>query len=106
MSDMAIQQVLAQMRALQVQAGAAPEQTQPAQQPGQFAELLSQSINRVAENQAAAGELSSSFSAGDPDTDLTSVMIAMQKSRVSFEAMVEVRNKLVEAYNEIRRMPI
>ncbi|MFP4208677.1 MAG: flagellar hook-basal body complex protein FliE [Wenzhouxiangella sp.] len=106
MSDMAIQQVLAQMRALQAQAGAMPEQAPPAVEPGRFAELLSQSVNKVAENQAAAGELQTSFSRGDPDTDLTSVMIAMQKSRVSFEAMVEVRNKLVEAYNEIRRMPI
>lgn len=105
MSDMAIQQVLAQMRALQVQAGGTPEQAAPADQ-NRFADLLHQSINKVAENQSVAGELSTSFSQGDPDTDLTSVMIAMQKSRVSFEAMVEVRNKLVEAYNEIRRMPI
>ena len=44
MSDMAIQQVLAQMRALQAQAGAGPEATQAAPQ-GQFADLLAQSIN-------------------------------------------------------------
>ncbi|NDY97137.1 flagellar hook-basal body complex protein FliE [Wenzhouxiangella limi] len=106
MSDMAIQQVLAQMRALQVQAGGTPEQAAPAAEQNRFSDLLHQSINKVAENQSVAGELSTSFSSGDPDTDLTSVMIAMQKSRVSFEAMVEVRNKLVEAYNEIRRMPI
>ena len=105
MSDMAIQQVLAQMRALQAQAGAGPEAVQAPPQ-GQFADLLAQSINKVAENQSVAGEMTQAFSRGEPDTDLTSVMIATQKARVSFEAMVEVRNKLVEAYDDIRRMPI
>ncbi len=105
MSDMAIQQVLAQMRALQAQAGGAPEAAQPAAQ-GQFADLLAQSIDKVAENQSVAGEMTNAFSRGDSDADLTSVMIATQKARVSFEAMVEVRNKLVDAYNEIRQMPI
>ena len=105
MSDMAIQQVLAQMRALQAQAGGGPEQAAAADQT-RFADLLAQSIDKVAENQNAAGALAESFSRGDPDTDLTSVMISMQKARVSFEAMTEVRNQLVEAYNEIRRMPI
>lgn len=105
MSEMAIQQVLAQMRALQVQAGGGAEQA-AASREGNFADLLHQSINKVAENQNVAGEMANAFSRGDPDTDLTSVMISMQKARISFEAMTEVRNKLVDAYNEIRQMPI
>lgn len=105
MSDLAIQQVLTQMRALQVEAGGGIEQAGAARQGG-FAELLAQSINKVAENQNVAGEMATAFSRGDTDADLTSVMISMQKARISFEAMTEVRNKLVEAYNEIRQMPI
>lgn len=105
MSDLAIQQVLTQMRALQAQAAGGVEQSNATQGTG-FAQLLQQSMDRVAENQNTAAELSTAFSRGDADADLTSVMIAMQKSRVSFQAMVEVRNKLVEAYNEIRQMPI
>ena len=102
MSDLSIHQILSQMRALQAQAGVA----QPQAPVEQFADLLRQSIDKVAENQNLASELASSFSRGEPEADLTSVMISMQKARISFEAMTEVRNKLVEAYNEIRQMPI
>ncbi len=104
MSDLSIHQILSQMRALQAQAGVAQPQA-PVEQK-QFADLLRQSIDKVAENQNLASELASSFSRGEPEADLTSVMISMQKARISFEAMTEVRNKLVEAYNEIRQMPI
>jgi flagellar hook-basal body complex protein FliE len=38
--------------------------------------------------------------------DLSQVMIAVQKSSLSFEAMVQVRNKLVEAYKDVMNMPI
>ncbi|QOC21205.1 flagellar hook-basal body complex protein FliE [Wenzhouxiangella sp. AB-CW3] len=105
MSEMSIQQVLSQMRALQSDATGQPESTQGTAGT-QFSELLSQSIEQVNNNQQQAAELSSAFEQGDPNADLTEVMIAMQKARVSFEAMTEVRNKLVEAYKEIQNMPI
>ncbi len=46
------------------------------------------------------------FELGEGDANLAEVMIAVQKSSVSFEAMVQVRNKLVEAYKEVMNMPI
>jgi flagellar hook-basal body complex protein FliE len=106
MSDMSIQQVLAQMRALKSAGG-----MEPAAQPGatnqvNFAELMNRSLEKVNENQQVAAEMSAAFERGDPDADLTDVMIAMQKARISFEAMSEVRNKLVDAYKEIQNMPI
>ncbi|MEQ8800677.1 flagellar hook-basal body complex protein FliE [Haliea sp.] len=105
MSDIAIQQVLAQMRQLKVEAGAGAREVEaPAQ--GEFASLLSQSIEQVSANQQTSARLAAAFERGDPGVDLASVMIAGQKSRVSFEALVQVRNRLVEAYREIQNMPI
>lgn len=104
MSDLAIQQVLTQMRALQSAGGM--ESASNVQQGPNFAEMLGQSINRVNEAQQNAGELRTAFEQGDPMVSLTEVMIASQKARVSFEAMAEVRNRLVEAYQEIQRMSI
>ena len=105
MSDMNITKVLAEMRALATQAS----QTQPAaDDTGQadFGALLKESINKVNTTQQAAATAAGRFEAGDPNTDLTEVMIALQKADVSFKAMTEVRNKLVDAYREIMNMPI
>ncbi len=46
------------------------------------------------------------FETGQGDADLAEVMIAVQKSSLSFEAMVQVRNKLVDAYKDVMNMPI
>lgn len=105
MSDIAIQQVLTQMRQLKIEAGSGAQASEPAEQ-GQFASLLSRSIEQVNANQQASAELSAAFERGEPEADLASVMIAGQKARVSFEALVQVRNRLVEAYREIQNMPI
>ncbi len=107
MNDIAIQQVLTQMRQLKAEAGAGAQESEAAPvEQGQFASLLSRSIEQVNANQQASAELSAAFERGEPDADLASVMIAGQKARVSFEALVQVRNRVVEAYREIQNMPI
>lgn len=106
MSDMSIQQVLAQMRALKNAAGVEQDQSSQEASEANFSELLARSLEQVNDNQQKAAEMSAAFSRGDSDADLTEVMIAMQKARVSFEAMSEVRNKLVDAYKRIQNMPI
>jgi len=106
---MAIQQVLTQMRQLKLDAGAGALESEPAAAPGpqsDFATLLNRSVAEVADNQQSARALSEAFERGDPGTDLTEVMIAGQKARVSFEALLQVRNRLVEAYREVQNMPI
>jgi flagellar hook-basal body complex protein FliE len=104
MSTPEIDQVLAQMRIAKAQAGG----LQPAEQtaPAEFGELLQKSIDAVNDTQQTAGALRRSFDRGDEGIDLAQVMIAAQKSSVSFEAMVAVRNKLVQAYQNVMRMPI
>lgn len=107
MSDIDINQVLAQMRAMAAQAQgqtAAPaEATKTAEGP-EFAEMFKQSLDAVNATMKASGNLSQSFQAGDPNVNLTDVMLAAQKSRVAFEAVTQVRNKLLDAYQEVMRM--
>lgn len=71
-----------------------------------FSTLLKQAIDQVNGHQAQANDLRTRYEMGDPNVDLVNVMIAGQKASVSFEAMAQVRNKLVTAYQEIMRMPI
>ncbi len=105
MSETEISQVLAQMR---VMAAKAQGISEPVQAPdgGGFSDLLKQSLDAVNETQQQAGKLTAAFERGDPDTSLVEVMIALQKASVSFKAMTQVRNKLVDAYQEIMRMQV
>ncbi len=99
-----INQVLAQMRVMSAKAQGVPAAEEGAQ--GGFGELLTKSINAVNDSQKHAGELKQAFEVGEPGLDLAEVMIAVQKSSVSFQAMVEVRNKLVDAYKDVMNMPV
>lgn len=69
-------------------------------------EMMGNAINHVNETQMHAGSLSTRYTQGDPNVDLPEVMVAMQKSSVSFQAMSQVRNKLLEAYKDIMNMPV
>lgn len=71
-----------------------------------FATLLKQAIDGVNKQQLESSDLRTRYELGDPDVDLVSVMISSQKASVSFEAMSQVRSRLVTAYQEIMRMPI
>nr|WP_221799463.1 flagellar hook-basal body complex protein FliE [Oceanobacter mangrovi] len=71
-----------------------------------FQTMFANGINSVNRTQQAATNLATRFEQGDPQVDLPEVMIAMQKSSVSFQAMTQVRNKLVEAYKDVMNMPL
>lgn len=108
MTDVRMQQVLDQMRALQAQAAGGV--SQPAQGPqqteqGDFSSVLRAAIDSVNGMQQASGRKTDAFLRGE-DVSLTEVMVASQKSRVAFEAMKQTRNRLLEAYQEISRMQV
>lgn len=103
MSEMNINQVLAQMRTMSIEAGAKP---QPTDGSGDFAAMLKQSIDSVNQSQKTAGALKNDFEMGKSDVTLAEVMIASQKASVSFQAMLQVRNKLVDAYKDVMSMPM
>jgi flagellar hook-basal body complex protein FliE len=85
--------------------GATRDVGAPSQAPG-FQQTLSNAIDRVSATQRTSGELQQAFELGDPRADLARVMVAMQQSQVAFKATVEVRNRLVQAYQDVMNMPI
>lgn len=102
-----VDQLLAQMRALAAQAQAGVQQPNAAAETGaDFSGLLKSSIDKVNETQMLAGKMATSFEQGDRDVSLTDVMVQMQKASLSFQAMVQVRNRLVSAYQDIMNMPV
>ncbi len=71
-----------------------------------FGGLLKQAINNVNDLQQDTNDLRTRFDMGDRSVSLSDVMIAGQKSSIAFEATVQVRNKVVEAYKTIMNMPV
>lgn len=107
MNDVRIQQqLLQQMQALTAQAEGSPAPGAAAgPRPEDFAGMLQAAIKTVNGLQQTAGRKTDAFLSGG-DVPLTEVVIASQKSRVAFEALKEVRNHLLEAYQEISRMQV
>lgn len=103
MSEMNINQVLAQMRSMSVEAAAKPQEIA---QETDFSALLKQSIDGVNQSQQMSNQMARSFEGGNSEVSLAEVMIASQKASVSFQAMVQVRNKLVDAYKDVMNMPM
>ena len=103
MSTTEISRVLAEMRALAARSqGGVRELPDGA---GSFGDLLKQSVDAVDRQRQESSALQRSFELGQTQ-DLATVMIANQKANLSFQAMVTVRNRLVEAYKDVMNMPI
>jgi flagellar hook-basal body complex protein FliE len=111
-----INSVLMQMRALKADAqqgvshAAKPspllaDVTRPVESEG-FGDLLKNAIDKVNDTQMEASRMATAFEQGDPRVELTQVMIQLQKASVSFQAMTQVRNRLVTAYEDVMKMPI
>ena len=71
-----------------------------------FTEMFSSAVNAVNETQQTSSALATAYQKGDPGVSLSQVMVASQKSSVAFQALTQVRNKLVEAYQDVMNMPI
>jgi len=118
-----IQQVIQQMRGLREQARPAElnQLTQAQEMDGEyfvgsareatkgsagFNDLFKNALDSVNNVQQDATTLAKAYEMGEPGVDLTRVMIASQKASISFQAAMQVRNKLVNAYQEVMNMPI
>jgi flagellar hook-basal body complex protein FliE len=98
--------LLTQMRAMAAQAQGKSAETSSVAGQADFSDILKQSVDKVNDTQMDAKKLADAFQAGDPNIQVSEVMVALQKSNVSFQAMLQVRNKLVNAYQEIMNMPV
>jgi len=71
-----------------------------------FASMLKQSIDQVNTQQQGANQLAQAFAAGSGQANLNEVMASLQQASLSFQTMVQVRDKLVTAYQDIMNMQV
>jgi flagellar hook-basal body complex protein FliE len=71
-----------------------------------FADVLQNSISKVNQTQVQASAMADKLAAGDSTQNLHEVMIALQTASVSFQEMVQVRNKLVSAYQDVMNIQV
>jgi flagellar hook-basal body complex protein FliE len=105
MSDMQIQQVLAQMRAMAQSIGGQETQASAARG-ADFGHLFKNALEQVNATQNQSFDLTSRFVAGDESVSLSDAVVSMQKASLEFEAVSQVRNRLLAAYQEIMNMPL
>lgn len=99
-----IDQMVNQLRAVAAQASATSAPQEASSQ--DFAAMLKSAVDEVNSTQMDAKQLTRQFEAGDPDVNLQDVVLSLQKASLSFQTMVQVRNKLVSAYQEIMNMQV
>ncbi len=63
-------------------------------------------LTQVDQVQTEAEKIKTSYIAGDTNVSLSQVVLSSQKSKLAFEGLVTVRNKILEAYKEIMSMPV
>jgi len=96
-----------QLRAVAAQAAAAPAPLpNDVTSSRDFASLLKTAIDEVNGAQMDARQLTRHFQTGDTDANLQDVVMSLQKASLSFQTMVQVRNKLVSAYQEVMSMQV
>ena len=79
--------------------------SQAPQGPSGFGDLVRQTVDKVNANQMQASKIASAYERGE-GVPLTDVVLSMQKSSLSFEATLQVRNKVLKAYEDILNMPV
>jgi flagellar hook-basal body complex protein FliE len=104
-----IQSMLETLRAYQTQSAGTvntPESTKTGQveQPS-FFNAVQSAIDRVNDTDRKADAMADAYERGE-EVPLTDVVLAMQKSSLAFEATLQVRNKVMKAYEEIMNMPV
>ncbi|UCD95217.1 MAG: flagellar hook-basal body complex protein FliE [Candidatus Zixiibacteriota bacterium] len=99
-----IGQINGLVRGLENQIGNSRAATQPEDKAG-FTELLNNLITSVNDLQLDAGKAQELMAAGEA-ADLHQVMIALEEAGVAMDLLLEIRNKLVDAYQSLMRMPM
>ena len=108
MSDIDVRSVLSQIRALQTQANAPSRSVTQANETAApaFGRVMEAALDKVSFSQTQAADLQTKFQLGDANTDLASVMLASSRAQVEFKGLVETRNRMVRAYQDIMNMPL
>ncbi|WP_341714009.1 flagellar hook-basal body complex protein FliE [Erythrobacter sp.] len=101
------QEVLSRSTALRDvrEAGGAEKPANRTVQAGGFADALNGALHQVSAVQAHSSDMQAAYERGEV-TDIAKVMLARQEAGVAFEATLQVRNKLLAAYQETMRMGV
>ncbi len=98
------QDIIAQNDALQKAASAGVTDAATHIQPA-FGAAMTAAFNEINDVQHAAGDMTQDYTMGKT-TDIAGVMMARQKSSLGFELTLQVRNKLLKAYQDVMSMPV
>ncbi len=103
-----INQILTQLRLTSdaISGSLKPDNAQFNPKEADFSNILKSAVDQVNATQQTAGQLSQEFMKGGSDTNLHDVMISLQKANISFQSMIQIRNRLVTAYQEIMNMQV
>lgn len=71
-----------------------------------FATMLKSAVDNVNSMQLESKSMQQRFEMGDKSISLAEVMVTKEKAGIAFEATLQVRNKVLEAYKEIMNMPV
>jgi flagellar hook-basal body complex protein FliE len=74
--------------------------------PGGFSQVFQQALHNVSQSQQSAQALQREVSLDNPQVSLEETMVAMQRANIGFQAAMQVRNRLVQAYSDIMNMQV
>jgi flagellar hook-basal body complex protein FliE len=103
-----IQSMLQTLRAYQAQASAGLDDsasTAGVSHAPSFSQAIQSTLQSVNNLQTTANQMSDAYERGEK-IPLTDVVLSMQKSSMAFEATLQVRNKVLKAYEDILNMPV
>ncbi|MHB8346878.1 MAG: flagellar hook-basal body complex protein FliE [Acidiferrobacterales bacterium] len=106
MSNIDVTQLISQLHAMSAEAQGMPQKAAPATGGAEFSSLLKGAMEQVNDGQLHARALERAFETKSGQVSLSQVMIAVEKASISFQAMTQVRNKLVSAYQDIMSMQL
>ncbi|HQR05019.1 MAG TPA: flagellar hook-basal body complex protein FliE [Rhodocyclaceae bacterium] len=101
-----LEAVLADLRGATLAAQGKASGTTPEAGDADFSQILKGALEQVNQAQQNAHKITEDFAAGEGDMNLQDVMINLQKANLSFQQMVQVRNKLVTAYHDVMNMSV
>ncbi len=106
MDKVSMNALLAEMKAGSALAAGRKGASQAAQRPADFAALLKGALGEVNDSQMKAQALAQQFQIGNPAVSLEETMVSLQKSSLSLQFLVQVRNRMVSAYHDIMNMQV
>ncbi|MCB6182420.1 flagellar hook-basal body complex protein FliE [Leeia sp. TBRC 13508] len=106
MSVNGVQSLLAEMKSMSDSAKSiSPVESVGQDGPG-FGSVLQSALQQVNSMQQQSNSAQEAFASGESGADIQDVMMSMQKASLSFQSLVQVRNKLVSAYQEVMNMQV